>query len=185
MNKQLFGGHISISQLYIQNYKEFTRPLICHIWRCYPFLFIFRYAQVWKNQLTLYTGRAGFLEKIGEYVCFPQFLNIPVKPDMSNPEIQIIFVVQTCFPWRFHILNFHFCSRFCMVFSEIPNMSEPNPEFISMAKQVRPSISDDFYMMKCKSLFSLLEISNKCIPCWSNVASEWIVFELYKFSELR
>eukprot|EP00794_Sanderia_malayensis_P017506 gene17506-19256_t len=48
------------------------------------------YAQVWKNQLTIYTGRAGYLEKIGE---------------------------------------------FCMVFSEIPNMSEPNPEFINMAKQ--------------------------------------------------
>eukprot|EP00795_Rhopilema_esculentum_P013513 gene13513-4393_t len=48
------------------------------------------YAQVWKNQLTIYTGRTGYLEKIGE---------------------------------------------FCMLFSEYPNMSDINPEFINIAKQ--------------------------------------------------
>jgi len=49
------------------------------------------YAQVWKNQLTIYTGRVGGMEKIGE---------------------------------------------FCMLFCEAPNMSDPNPEFIQMAKQI-------------------------------------------------
>lgn len=48
------------------------------------------YAQVWKNQLTLYIGRIGSIEKIGE---------------------------------------------FCMLFSETPNISDPNPEFIAAAKQ--------------------------------------------------
>ena len=49
------------------------------------------YAQVWKNQLTIYSGRVGGMEKIGE---------------------------------------------FCMLFCEIPNMSDPNPEFIAMGKQI-------------------------------------------------
>jgi len=49
------------------------------------------YAQVWKNQLTIYSGRVGGMEKIGE---------------------------------------------FCMLFCETPNMSDPNPEFIAMAKQI-------------------------------------------------
>lgn len=49
------------------------------------------YTQVWKNQLTLYVGKVGGMEKIGE---------------------------------------------FCMLFSETPNMSEPNPEFMAMAKQI-------------------------------------------------
>jgi len=48
------------------------------------------YAQLWKSQLTLYTGRCGYLEKIGE---------------------------------------------FCMLFSEHPNMSDVNPDFIGMTKQ--------------------------------------------------
>ena len=53
--------------------------------------FVRGYAQVWKNQLTLYIGKVGGMEKIGE---------------------------------------------FCMLFSETPNMSDPNPEFIAMAKQL-------------------------------------------------
>ncbi|XP_057303388.1 SOSS complex subunit B1-like [Hydractinia symbiolongicarpus] len=48
------------------------------------------YAQVWKNQLTLYIGRIGTMEKIGE---------------------------------------------FCMLFSELPNFSEPNQEYIQLSKQ--------------------------------------------------
>ncbi|KAK1165957.1 SOSS complex subunit B2-like [Acipenser oxyrinchus oxyrinchus] len=44
------------------------------------------YASMWKGCLTLYTGRGGDLQKIGE---------------------------------------------FCMVYSEIPNFSEPNPDFLS------------------------------------------------------
>ncbi|XP_070570227.1 SOSS complex subunit B2-like [Ptychodera flava] len=47
------------------------------------------YASMWKGCLTLYTGRGGELQRIGE---------------------------------------------FCMVFSEVPNMSEPNPEFVAMTQ---------------------------------------------------
>ncbi|XP_029968466.1 SOSS complex subunit B2 isoform X1 [Salarias fasciatus] len=48
------------------------------------------YASIWKGCLTLYTGRGGDLQKIGE---------------------------------------------FCMVYSEVPNFSEPNPELIAQANQ--------------------------------------------------
>ncbi|XP_056107980.1 SOSS complex subunit B2 isoform X2 [Rhinichthys klamathensis goyatoka] len=48
------------------------------------------YASMWKGCLTLYTGRGGDLQKIGE---------------------------------------------FCMVYSEIPNFSEPNPELLGQANQ--------------------------------------------------
>jgi len=48
------------------------------------------YAQIFKNQLTLYVGRSGSMEKIGE---------------------------------------------FCLLFSEVPNLSDPNQDFIQMAKQ--------------------------------------------------
>ncbi|XP_059503140.1 SOSS complex subunit B2-like isoform X4 [Stegostoma tigrinum] len=45
---------------------------------------------MWKNCLTLYTGRGGDLQKIGE---------------------------------------------FCMVYSEVPNFSEPNPEYLNQLNQ--------------------------------------------------
>ncbi|XP_052004605.1 SOSS complex subunit B2-like [Xyrauchen texanus] len=48
------------------------------------------YASIWKGCLTLYTGRGGDLQKIGE---------------------------------------------FCMVYSEVPNFSEPNPELLAKANQ--------------------------------------------------
>lgn len=48
------------------------------------------YAAVFKGCLTLYTGRGGELQKIGE---------------------------------------------FCMVYSEVPNFSEPNPEYLSQTNQ--------------------------------------------------
>ncbi|KAJ8252804.1 hypothetical protein GJAV_G00205810 [Gymnothorax javanicus] len=48
------------------------------------------YASIWKGCLTLYTGRGGDLQKIGE---------------------------------------------FCMVYSEVPNFSEPNPELLAQANQ--------------------------------------------------
>jgi len=32
----------------------------------FDFIVFLRYAQVWKNQLTLYVGRSGSMEKIGE-----------------------------------------------------------------------------------------------------------------------
>ncbi|XP_055006023.1 SOSS complex subunit B2 isoform X2 [Boleophthalmus pectinirostris] len=48
------------------------------------------YASLWKGCLTLYTGRGGDLQKIGE---------------------------------------------FCMVYSEVPNFSEPNPELLAQANQ--------------------------------------------------
>ncbi|XP_029461945.1 SOSS complex subunit B2 [Rhinatrema bivittatum] len=47
------------------------------------------YASMWKGCLTLYTGRGGELQKIGE---------------------------------------------FCMVYSEVPNFSEPNPDYTSQSK---------------------------------------------------
>ncbi|KAK3083163.1 hypothetical protein FSP39_015465 [Pinctada imbricata] len=47
------------------------------------------YANVWKNCLTLYTGKSGEVTKVGE---------------------------------------------FCMNFSEMPNMSEPKPEFSQQGK---------------------------------------------------
>ncbi|XP_071991180.1 SOSS complex subunit B1 [Engystomops pustulosus] len=48
------------------------------------------YASVFKGSLTLYTGRGGDLQKIGE---------------------------------------------FCMVYSEVPNFSEPNPEYVTQQSQ--------------------------------------------------
>lgn len=48
------------------------------------------YASIWKGCLTLYTGRGGDLQKIGE---------------------------------------------FCMVYSEVPNFSEPNPELLNQTNQ--------------------------------------------------
>ncbi|MEE6471435.1 hypothetical protein FKM82_009275 [Ascaphus truei] len=55
------------------------------------------YASVFKGCLTLYTGRGGDLQKIGEEL---------------SP-----------------------CSRFCMVYSEAPNFSEPNPEYVAQQSQ--------------------------------------------------
>ncbi|XP_068185129.1 SOSS complex subunit B2 isoform X1 [Antennarius striatus] len=52
------------------------------------------YASIWKGCLTLYTGRGGDLQKIGE---------------------------------------------FCMVYSEVPNFSEPNQEFLSQTNQQNKS----------------------------------------------
>ncbi|XP_029690361.1 SOSS complex subunit B2 isoform X2 [Takifugu rubripes] len=53
------------------------------------------YASIWKGCLTLYTGRGGDLQKIGE---------------------------------------------FCMVYSEVPNFSEPNPELLSQTNQQNKSV---------------------------------------------
>uniref|UniRef100_A0A8C6L068 SOSS complex subunit B2 n=1 Tax=Nothobranchius furzeri TaxID=105023 RepID=A0A8C6L068_NOTFU len=52
------------------------------------------YASIWKGCLTLYTGRGGDLQKIGE---------------------------------------------FCMVYSEVPNFSEPNPELLAQPNQLNKS----------------------------------------------
>ncbi|MGH0161269.1 UNVERIFIED_CONTAM: hypothetical protein FKN15_053807 [Acipenser sinensis] len=54
------------------------------------------YASMWKGCLTLYTGRGGDLQKIGE---------------------------------------------FCMVYSEIPNFSEPNPDFLSQVSLQNKSVT--------------------------------------------
>lgn len=56
------------------------------------------YASIWKGCLTLYTGRGGDLQKIGE---------------------------------------------FCMVYSEVPNFSEPNPELLAQANQQNKSGKPD------------------------------------------
>lgn len=52
--------------------------------------FVRGYSSLWKGSLTLYTGRAGHLEKVGD---------------------------------------------FCMVFCELPNMSDPSAEFLQQYKQ--------------------------------------------------
>uniref|UniRef100_A0A1A8FBE6 SOSS complex subunit B2 n=1 Tax=Nothobranchius korthausae TaxID=1143690 RepID=A0A1A8FBE6_9TELE len=56
------------------------------------------YASIWKGCLTLYTGRGGDLQKIGE---------------------------------------------FCMVYSEVPNFSEPNPELPAQPNQLNKSGKPD------------------------------------------
>ncbi|KAK0147308.1 SOSS complex subunit B2 [Merluccius polli] len=56
----------------------------------------YRYASIWKGCLTLYTGRGGDLQKIGE---------------------------------------------FCMVYSEVPNFSEPNPDLQAQSNQQNKSVS--------------------------------------------
>ncbi|XP_044072937.1 SOSS complex subunit B2 isoform X4 [Siniperca chuatsi] len=56
------------------------------------------YASIWKGCLTLYTGRGGDLQKIGE---------------------------------------------FCMVYSEVPNFSEPNPELLAQPNQQNKSGKPD------------------------------------------
>uniref|UniRef100_UPI00398E7AEF SOSS complex subunit B1-like isoform X2 n=1 Tax=Pristiophorus japonicus TaxID=55135 RepID=UPI00398E7AEF len=53
------------------------------------------YASIWKGCLTLYTGRGGDLQKVGE---------------------------------------------FCMQYSEVPNFSDPNPDYISQAPSQNKSI---------------------------------------------
>ncbi|XP_072264981.1 SOSS complex subunit B1 [Pyxicephalus adspersus] len=55
------------------------------------------YASVFKGCLTLYTGRGGDLQKIGE---------------------------------------------FCMVYSEVPNFSEPNPEYVAQQSQNKQAQAD-------------------------------------------
>ncbi|KAM9443845.1 SOSS complex subunit B1 [Clarias gariepinus] len=52
------------------------------------------YASIFKGCLTLYTGRGGELQKIGE---------------------------------------------FCMVYSEVPNFSEPNPEYLALMNKTGPN----------------------------------------------
>ncbi|XP_056391509.1 SOSS complex subunit B2 [Hyla sarda] len=52
------------------------------------------YASMWKGCLTLYSGRGGELQKIGE---------------------------------------------FCMVYSEVPNFSEPNPDFANSQQKANPN----------------------------------------------
>ncbi|XP_042310269.1 SOSS complex subunit B1 [Sceloporus undulatus] len=56
------------------------------------------YASVFKGCLTLYTGRGGDLQKVGE---------------------------------------------FCMVYSEVPNFSEPNPEYVAQQSQNKNTQNDN------------------------------------------
>ncbi|XP_067832535.1 SOSS complex subunit B2-like [Heptranchias perlo] len=56
------------------------------------------YASIWKGCLTLYTGRGGDLQKVGE---------------------------------------------FCMQYSEVPNFSDPNPEYVSQtSSQNKPTLAE-------------------------------------------
>ncbi|XP_034648789.1 LOW QUALITY PROTEIN: SOSS complex subunit B1 [Trachemys scripta elegans] len=56
------------------------------------------YASIFKGCLTLYTGRGGDLQKIGE---------------------------------------------FCMIYSEVPNFSEPNPEYVTQQSQTKAAQNDN------------------------------------------
>ncbi|KAK3748186.1 hypothetical protein QZH41_012990, partial [Actinostola sp. cb2023] len=44
-----------------------------------------RYAAVWKGSLTLYTGRIGSLEKMGDFC-----LVFSETPNMSDPSLDIV-----------------------------------------------------------------------------------------------
>ncbi|GAB5575841.1 SOSS complex subunit B2 isoform X2 [Prionailurus iriomotensis] len=65
------------------------------------------YASMWKGCLTLYTGRGGELQKIGDLGT--GFTVIGQKRDW----------MRVC----------EWINVFCMVYSEVPNFSEPNPDY--------------------------------------------------------
>lgn len=37
--------------------------------------------------------------------------------------------------------------RFCMVYSEVPNFSEPNPDLLAKAKQQNKTVSQVFFLL--------------------------------------
>ncbi|XP_036838175.1 SOSS complex subunit B2-like [Oncorhynchus mykiss] len=84
------------------------------------------YASLWKGCLTLYTGRGGDLQKIGD---------------------------------------------FCMVFSEVPNFSEPNPEVLAQANRPSKVESQNSYSVSQSSTPSVPTLtysSNGCSPLSRN-----------------
>nr|XP_046192954.1 SOSS complex subunit B2-like [Oncorhynchus gorbuscha] len=84
------------------------------------------YASLWKGCLTLYTGRGGDLQKIGD---------------------------------------------FCMVFSEVPNFSEPNPEVLAQANRpskVESQNSSSLSQSSTPSVPTLTYSSNGCSPLSRN-----------------
>ncbi|XP_042175342.1 nucleic acid binding protein 1b [Oncorhynchus tshawytscha] len=84
------------------------------------------YASLWKGCLTLYTGRGGDLQKIGD---------------------------------------------FCMVFSEVPNFSEPNPEVLAQANRpskVESQNSSSVNQSSTPSVPTLTYSSNGCSPLSRN-----------------
>ncbi|CDQ95316.1 unnamed protein product, partial [Oncorhynchus mykiss] len=84
------------------------------------------YASLWKGCLTLYTGRGGDLQKIGD---------------------------------------------FCMVFSEVPNFSEPNPEVLAQANRpskVESQNSSSVSQSSTPSVPTLTYSSNGCSPLSRN-----------------
>ncbi|XP_014007951.1 SOSS complex subunit B2 [Salmo salar] len=84
------------------------------------------YASLWKGCLTLYTGRGGDLQKIGD---------------------------------------------FCMVFSEVPNFSEPNPEVLAQANRpskIESQNSSSVSQNSTPSVPTLTYSSNGCSPLSRN-----------------
>ncbi|XP_010862319.2 nucleic acid binding protein 1b [Esox lucius] len=84
------------------------------------------YASLWKGCLTLYTGRGGDLQKIGE---------------------------------------------FCMLFSEVPNFSEPNPEVLAQANKpckIESLNSSSVSQSTASSITALTYSSNSCSPLSRN-----------------
>ncbi|XP_068751015.1 SOSS complex subunit B1-A-like [Montipora capricornis] len=85
--------------------------------------FVRGYSSLWKGSLTLYTGRAGHMEKIGD---------------------------------------------FCMVFCEVPNMSDPNAEFIQQYKQ---SLQQGEQGRNSPNAFNLSGTSSSTTPSSSSSTS--------------
>lgn len=81
------------------------------------------YASMWKGCLTLYTGRGGDLQKIGE---------------------------------------------FCMVYSEVPNFSEPNPDLLAQNNQQNKTVSTSTVPWSQICLFCLANSYGHCFcqTCW-------------------
>uniref|UniRef100_A0A8C7VDL2 SOSS complex subunit B2 n=1 Tax=Oncorhynchus mykiss TaxID=8022 RepID=A0A8C7VDL2_ONCMY len=77
------------------------------------------YASLWKGCLTLYTGRGGDLQKIGD---------------------------------------------FCMVFSEVPNFSEPNPEVLAQANRPVSTHTRMIYIFYLSCYFLHLPSSPSPLP---------------------
>lgn len=108
----------------------------------------FRYASIWKGCLTLYTGRGGDLQKIGEWVKNPRIYSYQSScPSWSSTWFIYFLILCLYLPLSktFTITIESEClavlHRFCMVYSEVPNFSEPNPELLSQTNQQNKSVS--------------------------------------------
>lgn len=108
----------------------------------------FRYASIWKGCLTLYTGRGGDLQKIGEWVENPRICSYQSSCPSWSYTWSIYFLIlclyltgSKTFTVKIESECLAVLHRFCMVYSEVPNFSEPNPELLSQTNQQNKSVS--------------------------------------------